>query len=477
MQQQPEFKDTAHAPMDTMRKSLPTKDQWFALETNRKMLEPRTYFLVSLLVLGMAALLFLHTPAGLVILWLALMFAAYAWIMILVRAYTRLLESQPGAMTPDMTHVVQRYTTAWYLLGTCWALSAFLSQLWLPDVPRVICIVIMNAVMFLAIGRTHVDRRIMHVGSAILIVLPFMFALLRWTLNRQQEQAYLQFLGFSFYLVLTWYLLVIVGERFHLMHQERLDFEYSKLQLIASLGDSQEKLRLEQQALIGANSVIQRFYSTAAHDLRQPVYAMQIYTEMLINDPMRAEALLPKISQSCRAINLMFNTLFDFQKMHAEDLHLERKKVNIAEVFENLALHSEPVAAVKNLAIRFKPIAGFITIEPLYLIRILSNLITNAIRYTPIGGVLVSVRKTKTHVRFEVWDTGIGIDHHVKANIFTEFYKVNHSGIKNENLGLGLAIVKQLTARIEGADILVQSKFGQGSVFKLQVPLALYSAS
>ncbi|MEO6291844.1 MAG: HAMP domain-containing sensor histidine kinase [Burkholderiaceae bacterium] len=460
-----------------IRKTLPSKDQWAAVETSRMLLGPRTYFLAFFFVLAMAVLLIPHAPVSLVIVWMILIFGTYIWIMKLVQIYLRLGESQSSGMTPQMTQVLQRYKTAWYFLCTLWGVSAFLSQIWLPDLPRVLCIVIFNGLMFLIISRTYMDRRVMHTGSAILILLLFMFALLRLTLNRQNEQVFLQFSGLTFYLVLTWYLLVIVGDRFHQMHQQRMDSEYSKLELIDSLGDSQEKLRLEQQALIGANSVIQQFYSAAAHDLRQPVYAMQIYTEMLLDDPTRAKTLLPKISQSCSAVNIMFNTLFDFQKMHAADLHLESTKVNISEVFENLALHFEPIATIKSLHIRFKPLTGCVTMEPLYLIRILSNLITNAIRYTASGGVIVGVRKTKTHLRFEVWDTGIGIDHTFKDQIFTEFFKVNHSDIKNENLGLGLAIVKKLVARIEGADIVVKSTLGRGSVFRLQVPIVLYSAS
>ena len=462
---------------DGTQTKLPTQDQWYALESNRSLLQPRTPVVSSLFVLSMAALLILHAPVALVVVWTFLMFGVYFWIGHLVDAYSTFLGAQPVVMTDQMTHIAQRYKTAWYVLCVTWGLSSFLSQLWLPDLPRVVCIVILNALLFLAITRTSVNRQLMHRGTAILILLAFISALLRLALNQNNPQATAQFLSLTFYLVLTWYLLIIVGERFHLVHKERLDFEYSKLQLIEFLRDSQEKLRLEQLALVDANSVIQQFYSAAAHDLRQPVYAMQIYTEMLTDDPSRLQVLLPKISQSCSAINGMFNTLFDFQKMHSDDMHVEQTQINIAETFQNLALHFEPIATAKNLHLRFKPLQGFITIAPLYLIRILSNFITNAIRYTSTGGVLVGVRKTKTHVNFEVWDTGIGIEDAVKDQIFIEFFKVNHSDIKNENLGLGLAIVKQLTARIEGADILLQSKLLRGSVFKLQLPISLYSAS
>lgn len=462
---------------DGIQTKLPTKDQWYALESNRVLLEPRTAVVASLFVFSLASVLILHAPAALVVVWTLLIFGVYFWILHLLGAYSALLVAQPSVMTDQMTRIAKRYKTVWYVQCVVWGLSSFLSQVWLPDIPRVICIVILNALMFLVLTRTCVNRQLMHVASAILIGLQFIFAILRLALNQNNEQAITQFLTYTFYLVLSWYLLWMVGNRFHLMLQQRLDFEYSKLQLIDSLGHSQQHLRLEQQALIGANSVIQQFYSAAAHDLRQPVYALQIYTNMLEQDPEQAEVLLPKISKSCIAINDMFNGLFDFQKMHQADLHLERTKVNIEEIFQNLALHFQPIATVKSLDLRCKLLKGFVTIEPMYLIRILNNFVTNAIRYTSTGGVLIGVRKTKTHVSFEVWDTGIGIDDAMKDQIFTEFFKVNHSDIKNENLGLGLAIVKQLAARIEGANVVMKSTPGRGSVFKLQLPIALYSAS
>lgn len=462
---------------DVRQTKLPTKDQWYALESNRELLEPRTPVVATLFALSLATLLILHSPAALVVAWIFLIFGVNLWILHLIRAYSTLLVAQPSFMTDQMTRIAQQYRAVWYVHCSVSGLSSFLSQVWLSDVPRVVCVVILNALMFFVITRTYVNRQLMHRSSAIFIGLLFFSAVLRLALNQNNERAIIYFFAFTFFLGLTWYLLWMVGNRFHQIHLQRLDSEYSKLQLIESLGHSQQQLRLEQQALIGANSVIQQFYSAAAHDLRQPVYAMQIYTQMLTDDPSRLQILLPKISQSCSSINAMFNTMFDFQKMHSYDMHLEKTQVNIAETFQNLALHFEPLASAKNLHLRFKPLRGFVTIEPLYLIRILSNFISNAIRYTSTGGVLVGVRKTKTHVSFEVWDTGIGIDHAVKDQIFIEFFKVNHSDIKNENLGLGLAIVKQLTARIEGADILVQSKLVRGSVFKLQLPIALYSAS
>jgi two-component system, sensor histidine kinase len=157
------------------------------------------------------------------------------------------------------------------------------------------------------------------------------------------------------------------------------------------------------------------------------------------------------------------------------DTAVVEKEISIREAFHSLALHFQPIAAGKGLRIRFKPISGAVTMVPLYLVRILSNLITNALRYTNTGGVLVGVRKTRTNIRFEIWDTGIGIDDSKIKQIFIEFYKINKLDINNEGLGLGLAIVKQLSSRIEQADISVQSRAGRGSVFKFSMPISRYT--
>jgi signal transduction histidine kinase len=226
--------------------------------------------------------------------------------------------------------------------------------------------------------------------------------------------------------------------------------------------------------LVASNKLVQQFYSGAAHDLRQPVYAMQLYASMLSDDASLGKVLLPKITQSCESINDMFNTLFDYQQTHMNDTDLVEKDIKIHETFRSLALHFQPIAAGKGLEIRFRSIGGFITIVPLYLARILSNLISNALRYTTKGGVLVVARKTNANLQFEVWDTGIGIDDSKKQHIFNEFYKVNDIEIDNEGLGLGLAIAKQLSARIPKSEISVRSRVGRGSVFTFSVPLERY---
>ena len=456
---------------------LPDQAQWCLLESNRLLLEPRKQFISTIFRLIATAALAFNAPLGLVLSWMFLIFGTSYWMKRLISAYSARLKSQlnTNLMSAAMTRIVKRYKTAWLINCGVWGLLSLMSQIWLPDAPRTICVAILNALMFLSITRTSVNRLLMHQVSAILIVSQLISCLVRYSINSDNPGAFPQLFAYTFYLLLTWYLLWVVGNRFNQIHEQRLDFEYSKLQLIENLSRSQRQLYTEQQALVNANALVQQFYSGAAHDLRQPVYAMQLYTEMLSDDPTQAAVLLPKISQSCSSINTMFNTLFDYQQIHMDDAHLLEKDLNIAETFKNLALHFQPIASAKGLHIRFKPIEGSVTMKPLYLLRILSNLIANAIRYTSKGGVLVGVRKTKSHLSFEIWDTGIGIDDSIKQSIFNEFYKVNKMELENDGLGLGLAIVKQLATRIDQADISVRSFVGHGSVFKFRLPLKFYA--
>ena len=281
---------------------------------------------------------------------------------------------------------------------------------------------------------------------------------------------------YSFFII--WgFILWSIGNKFNHIHVQRLNSEYKNLQLIDTLDKNKAQLQIEQQALVASNKLVQQFYSGAAHDLRQPVYAMQLYTTMLSDEPNLSKALLPKITQSCVAINDMFNTLFDYQQTHMNDTDLVEKNISIEECFNSLALHFQPVATGKGLQIRFKSIPGSVTVVPLYLTRILSNLIANALRYTNTGCVLIAARQKRNHISFEVWDTGIGIEASALDKIFKEFYKISSAEFSNDGLGLGLSIVKQLCARIDGADITVKSRLGRGSVFKFSMPLSKFNAT
>jgi two-component system, sensor histidine kinase len=458
------------------KSALPSKEQFYEVASNTSLLAIRPVWVSVSLRLLLAAILSISAPLYLVLIWLALSLAANYSIMRLSFEFSQMVLDHPKYMTEQMKLKVKTYKNVWLINGLIWGCASVLAQLWLGELPRILTYTVLTAAIYLFLTRNCANKKLMNQVSSLILGIPFAAALVRLVMSDYSSQAVFLFLGLTFYLALTGFMVFLIGGRLNKIFKQTCVSDYSNLQLIESLELSHEKLRVEQAALTAANSVIQQFYSAAAHDLRQPVYAMELYADMLHDDPSQMVRLLPKISQSCMSINAMFNELFDFQQKHLSDVKLEQTTVNIADTFKNLALHFEPIAAAKNLNISFKPLDGCVNTIPLYFIRILSNLIANAITYTQSGRILIAARKSGEFLSFEIWDTGAGIEKAAQDKIFMEFYKINTTGKKTSNLGLGLAIVKELVQRLEDAKIRVNSMVGHGSVFKLLLPIATYSA-
>jgi two-component system, sensor histidine kinase len=131
---------------------------------------------------------------------------------------------------------------------------------------------------------------------------------------------------------------------------------------------------------------------------------------------------------------------------------------------------SPPEAVCKQLVYRTRETDASVFADPALVELILRNLIGNALRYTPSGGILVGCRSRSDHVVIEVHDTGIGIPDHEHASIFNEFYQIPQSHrIDGKGLGLGLAIASRIAQDL-GSTIAVRSKPGKGSVFSFQLP-------
>lgn len=460
---------------DLKASSIFTKEQYIAIESHKILISSHKAAWISLVLrILMIAILSVGVPPYMVVCWAIASVGAFQWHSSLSKIYADLTADKPRVFTPQMKKISSQFKMVYQLNCVIWTVAIVLAQFWLADLPRVLALSVLTAVIYISLSRNCSHVALMHRVSLIMLGIPFLAGLYRYVVSLNDQPSLYLFLGLTFYLGLNGCLVWMVGYRFNRMFIQRCESEYANMQLIESLEKSQEKLHVEQVALIEANSVIQQFYSAAAHDLRQPVYAMELYTDMLRDDPSKLQTLLPKISQSCMSINAMFNDLFDFQQKHLGDTQLEVAKLNIEDTLKSLALHFEPISASKGLGISFKAIEGYVETIPLYLVRILSNLIANAITYTPTGRVLVAARKSGNYLSFEIWDTGPGIDTAAQGKIFDEFYKVNQDK-KTSNLGLGLAIVKELVRRLEGSHIRVNSILGRGTVFKLYLPIETYS--
>lgn len=222
-----------------------------------------------------------------------------------------------------------------------------------------------------------------------------------------------------------------------------------------------------------ANRDKSRFLASASHDLRQPLQALVLFSESLqgIARDNDTRHLAVQIGKSVDALVDMFNELLDISKFDAGVVQATKQHFNVQNVFDRLQAEFTPLALAKDLELTLQPTTQIVYSDPHLLERILRNLISNAIRYTDIGQVIVSCRRAGEMVQFNVADTGIGICADSMPHIFEEYYQVNNKHRDRlKGLGLGLAIVRRMEVLL-GCKVSVVSEPAKGSVFSFSVGL------
>ncbi len=223
-----------------------------------------------------------------------------------------------------------------------------------------------------------------------------------------------------------------------------------------------------------ANAAKTRFLAAASHDLRQPIHALGLLFATLaerVRAPSTAP-LLEQIDSALDAVDSMLNSLLDISKLDAGVVLPEIGPVDLAAVLRRLNDEQQPIARLTGNRLRIRATSVVVASDAAMLQRILTNLVSNALRYTASGRVLVAARRRGAAVRIEVYDCGPGIPAHALEDIFLEFHQLgNPERDRRKGLGLGLAIVKRL-AELLGHGIDVRSVVGKGSRFALTVPLS-----
>jgi signal transduction histidine kinase/CheY-like chemotaxis protein len=268
-------------------------------------------------------------------------------------------------------------------------------------------------------------------------------------------------------------LALALGRNVNRLIAETLTKRFENLDLIEEL--SQQKAIAEQARLQAetANRSKTQFFAAASHDLRQPLHAVGLFAAALAaktTDP-EVRNVVASINASVNALDGLFNTLLDISKIDAGAIRPELAHFPLNDVFDRLRTDFEPDAQEKKLKFRVVPNKAYAHSDQVLVERILRNLVSNAVRYTHKGGVVVGCRRRAGARRIEVWDSGVGIPAEQQSRVFDEFYQIgNPERSRARGMGLGLAIIRRL-CQLLGYEITLASRPGRGSVFRFEVPL------
>src|SRR4029077_3863300 len=222
-----------------------------------------------------------------------------------------------------------------------------------------------------------------------------------------------------------------------------------------------------------ANISKTRFLAAASHDILQPLNAARLYVTSLVERQKGGEdsRLVENIDEALEAIEEILGALLDISRLDAGAMTPAISSFKMADLMRSLEIEFSPIARAKGLELIFVPCSLPVQSDRALLRRLLQNFISNAIKYTPRGKVLVGCRRRGQSLQIGVYDTGVGIPIVKRGEIFKEFHRLEQGARIARGLGLGLSIVERL-ARVLNHGIAIDSNASGGSVFSVTVPIA-----
>jgi signal transduction histidine kinase/ActR/RegA family two-component response regulator len=409
--------------------------------------------ILSMLVI--AGLMRTHVEPTAIVQWLAVMLVAQLVTVVSVLAYRR--AAPPESKAAQWAHLQGLNTS---LTGAAW--GAIVLFIWPDDeMYRLLLLLFLAGISAVAaVGAASLRR-------AVLGLLVPVWAIVLLRLSMESAPFYR---SLSIMVVVFWMVMVATAFRIHLILRDSIRLRCVNLDLIADLRVQTHRAQAADRAKTG-------FLAAASHDLRQPVHALSLLLRVLDTlvrsatpDWRRVSEVVGQSRQALHGLSHLLSALLDISKLDAGVVEIRPQQLSLQNVFDQLRSEFEPDAQRRGLQLRFHPTHLAATSDAVALKRILSNLISNALRYTSRGGVLVGARQRAGDICIEVWDTGIGIPESAQETIFDEFVQLgNRERNREQGLGLGLAIVKRL-AESQRQRITLQSRVGSGTVFRLLIP-------
>jgi signal transduction histidine kinase len=234
-----------------------------------------------------------------------------------------------------------------------------------------------------------------------------------------------------------------------------------------------DELGRAKAAADDANISKTRFLAAASHDILQPLNAARLYVTSLVERQSGGETarLASHVDASLEAVEEIIGALLDISRLDSGALKPDIGSFRADEVLRQLELEFAPLAREKGLRLVFVPCGLAVRSDRRLLRRLLQNLVSNAVKYTTEGRVLVGCRRRGAHLRIDVYDTGIGIPRAMQRIVFTEFHRLDQGAKVARGLGLGLSIVERI-GRVLDHKVELASAVGRGSHFSVEVPLA-----
>ncbi|MFN3312376.1 MAG: response regulator, partial [Hyphomonas sp.] len=217
-----------------------------------------------------------------------------------------------------------------------------------------------------------------------------------------------------------------------------------------------------------------RFLASASHDLRQPLQTLTLVHDLMAREKSAVPStqLTKQMDQAISAMSGMLNTMLDINQIEAGVISYHVEDFPVSSILSVLYTEFFYHAEAKSIGLRMAPCSAVVRTDRRLLEQMMRNLLSNAIRYTDSGRILIGCRRRGNKLRIEIWDTGIGISESDLPTVFGEYHKVNGAArLTTEGLGLGLSIVQRL-ADLLGHRIYVRSTPGRGSMFSIEVDLA-----
>lgn len=246
--------------------------------------------------------------------------------------------------------------------------------------------------------------------------------------------------------------------------------ERARSELEGRVGERTRALSAANEALAKADAEKTRFLAAASHDLLQPLHAARLFSAALRRDLSDTQRpVLDRLDRSIGSAESLLRALLDISRLDAGGVTAEHQPVQIRPLLAELVETMGPLARERGFDLRLGPGDAMVETDPGLLRSIVQNFLSNAIRYTARGGILVGVRRRGSTARIDVIDTGPGIPDDKRDAIFREFERLPDAA--EGGVGLGLAIVER-TARVLGATVSLASRLGHGSRFSIALPRA-----